>query len=252
MSDGRERTAATRGREDFLAWAAAQPGSAHPVPGYEHALFLQWCSKVLCAGERVADESYDRLPPLPPVPPVAQACDAEAVDPAPVESAEVASDVTTAPEFLGAVDRGELLVAYTDGSGTIAERPCGAGVVVYLGAEVILEASRHLGNGTNNHAELSAIRVALAITDAPGLRDLELVIRSDSEYAIGAVTRASETEAHRPNARLIALVRRAMRGRRVRVEWVKGHAGIEGNERADELAGLARRRVPASAPGASP
>ena len=248
MSDGGERSIVTRGRADFLAWAEAQTRIAHPVPGYEHALFLCWCSSVLLAGERVADESYDRLPPVPPAAPAAEACDATPTVDAPAD----ALDAPLTPE-LSTVDRGEeLLVAYTDGSGTIAERPCGAGVVVYLGAEVILEASRHLGNGSNNHAELSAIRVALAITDAPGLRELELVIRSDSEYAIGAVTRASETEAHRPNARLISLVRRAMRGRRVRVEWVRGHSGVEGNERADELADLARRRVPACTPGGSP
>ena len=139
-------------------------------------------------------------------------------------------------------DQAQPLVAYTDGSGTTADKVCGAGVVVYRGGEVILEASRHLGPGTNNHAELSAIRVALAITDATGLRDRDLVIRSDSEYAIWCATSSAEPSPSAKNAKLIALVRAAMRGRRVRVEWVKGHAGDPGNERADALAGLARLR----------
>lgn len=80
------------------------------------------------------------------------------------------------------------LIAYCDGSGTVAHLPCGAGVVVYDGGEVVLEASRSLGLGTNNHAELSAIRVALAITDTPEWRGRMLVVRSDSMYAIGAMT----------------------------------------------------------------
>ena len=39
------------------------------------------------------------------------------------------------------------LIAYGDGSGTVAHLPCGAGVVVYDGGEVVLEASRSRGLG---------------------------------------------------------------------------------------------------------
>lgn len=236
-----------RGRADFLAWASAQACSANPVPGYEHALFMRWCSMVLLAGECVADESYDRLPPPPPAPPEVLAAAVEVTLDTPEDNTFDAKGAAAAD------DAGEqLLVAYTDGSGTTADRVCGAGVVVYRGGEAILEASRHLGLGTNNHAELSAIRVALAITDVPGLRELELVIRSDSEYAIGCVTRAEDPHRAAKNAKLIGLVRAAVRGRRVRIEWVKGHAGIAGNERADELAGLARRRTLANEIGGRP
>ena len=141
------------------------------------------------------------------------------------------------------------LVSYTDGSGTLAHLPCGAGVVVYDGELVILEASRHLGLGTNNHAEVSAVRVALAITES--YRDRLLVVRTDSQYTIGALTAPADPEPWAANAKLLGLVRRAMVGRALRFEHVKGHAGIAGNERADVLAGLARLRGPALRKGAA-
>lgn len=136
------------------------------------------------------------------------------------------------------------LVAYTDGSGTRAHLPSGAGVVVFDGDVAVLEASRHLGNGTNNHAELSAVRVALAITDTPEWRARQLIVRSDSMYAIGALTAPEAPREGAANERLITIVRSMLDGRRVTFEHVKGHSGIAGNERADELAGLARLRVP--------
>lgn len=187
---------------------------------------------------------------------------AAAVEPAPVPAAEseppppeasplpeVAAEAPPAvPEEPPVAAPSSLpLVAYTDGSGTIATLPCGAGVVVFDGDEAVLEASRHLGAGTNNHAELSAIRVALAITQPFG--DRPLVVRTDSMYAIGALSREPREGA--ANRALILATRRLMAGREVRFEHVKGHSGIEGNERADELAGLARLRAPRAAEGSA-
>lgn len=134
------------------------------------------------------------------------------------------------------------LVAYTDGSGTIASQPSGAGVVVFDGDVVVLESSRHLGNGTNNHAELSGVRIALVITDTPEWRSRRLIVRSDSTYTINALTSEYSPREGAPNERLINIVRSLLVGRSVTFEHVKGHSGIAGNERADELAGLARVR----------
>ncbi len=136
------------------------------------------------------------------------------------------------------------LVAYTDGSGTIATKPCGAGVVVYDGDEVVLEVSRHLGNGTNNRAELCGIGLALAVTDEPAMRERPLVIYSDSTYAIGAISAARDPWDGAANEKLICYVRSLLAGRCVTFVHVRGHSGVEGNERADKLAGLARLRVP--------
>lgn len=137
------------------------------------------------------------------------------------------------------------LVAYTDGSGTIATRPCGAGVVVFDGRGAILEVSKHLGNGTNNYAELSAIRLALAVCGVVALQRRPLLIRTDSMYCIDSLTSAYDAHPMAPNAELINVIRDRMAKRgHVDFEHVKGHRGEPGNERADVLAGLARLRVP--------
>ena len=194
-------------RADFDAWAAAQP-RGHRVPGADHALWIRWCASMIARGARIDVE-------LPP---------------------PLASDT------LLALDAHGPLVAYTDGSGTIASKPCGAGAVIYAGDVVVLEASRFLGLGTNNRAELAAIGIAVATTADSSLASRELVVRTDSEYALGALTRAHDTDPTRPNAKLINHIRGLLRGRAVRFEHVPGHSGIPGNERADQLAGLARRR----------
>jgi len=139
----------------------------------------------------------------------------------------------------------EGLVAWTDGSGTFQHSPAAIGVVVSADGEVICEASQYVGRGTNNVAELWAIGRTLAIVYAIArTRDVPLQIRSDSSFAIGAVRHGSAWELD-PASTVGAL------GLKVRAEvarWpqidltlVAGHSGVLGNERADWLAGRARK-----------
>lgn len=142
------------------------------------------------------------------------------------------------------------IVAYADGSGTRAYLPCGAGVVIYEGERggidpdvpALLEASRHLGLGSNNHAELSAVRIALWLTTFPPFAGRPLIVRTDSDFAIGMVTGRYRCRETSPNRALTFLVRAALQDRDVRFEHVRGHEGILGNERADRLANLGRLR----------
>ena len=97
--------------------------------------------------------------------------------------------------------------------------------------------------GTNNLGELTAILRLLQATAETGD---ELHILADSQYAINVVSKwrlgwkkRGWTKADKKpikNLELIQEIDRAMEGRRVTFEWVKGHAGHHMNERADDLA----------------
>lgn len=98
-------------------------------------------------------------------------------------------------------------------------------------------------NGTNNLGELTAI---LRLLEATAETGEELHILADSQYAINVVSKwrlgwkkRGWTKADKKpikNLKLIQEIDRAMEGRRVTFEWVKGHAGHRMNERADDLA----------------
>ena len=97
--------------------------------------------------------------------------------------------------------------------------------------------------GTNNLGELTAI---LRLLEATAETGEELHILADSQYAINVVSKwrlgwkkRDWTKADKKpikNLELIQEIDRAMEGRRVTFEWVKGHAGHRMNERADDLA----------------
>ena len=97
--------------------------------------------------------------------------------------------------------------------------------------------------GTNNLGELTAI---LRLLEATAESGDELHILADSQYAINVVSKwrlgwkkRGWTKADKKpikNLELIQEIDRAMEGRRVTFEWVKGHAGHRMNERADDLA----------------
>ena len=97
--------------------------------------------------------------------------------------------------------------------------------------------------GTNNLGELTAI---LRLLEATAQTGEELHILADSQYAINVVSKwrlgwkkRGWTKADKKpikNLELIQEIDRALEGRRVTFEWVKGHAGHRMNERADDLA----------------
>jgi ribonuclease HI len=125
---------------------------------------------------------------------------------------------------------GGTIDIYTDGSCNGNPGPAGLGVVLDDGSGR-RELSVYLGWGTNNMAELSAIRYAAEVV--AGVRR-PVRIHTDSKYCIGILTRGWKARA---NLELVAAVKAALAAvPEVSLQYVPGHAGQEANERADRLA----------------
>jgi ribonuclease HI len=126
-------------------------------------------------------------------------------------------------------------IAYTDGACSGNPGPAGSGFVVIAPDGKIAEGYEHLGTATNNVAELMGILRAL---EAIPKGVPELVIHTDSKYAIGVLSKGWKAKV---NQELIATTKRAIAartaaGEHVKFVYVPGHAGVPMNERADELA----------------
>jgi ribonuclease HI len=124
------------------------------------------------------------------------------------------------------------IVAYTDGACSGNPGPAGSGLLVMTLDGKKLESFRYLGDrSTNNVAELTAIEMAL---DAVEDRDADYEIRTDSLYAIGMLAKNHKAKA---NQELIAKIKAKLALRsKTKLQYVPGHAEVEGNERADVLA----------------
>jgi len=128
------------------------------------------------------------------------------------------------------------VVAFTDGACSGNPGPAGYGVLIHDGNQGV-EISGFLGDGTNNIAELEAIGAALGWLTT---QDRAVDLYTDSSYAIGVLTKGWKAKA---NQDIIRRIRQQVAGQRnLQFHWVKGHAGLPGNEKADELARLAIER----------
>lgn len=120
---------------------------------------------------------------------------------------------------------------YADGACSGNPGPAGCGIYFLAPDGKTYDCSEYLGEGTNNIAELTAILRAaeLVPVGAPA------VVKTDSQYSIGVLQKGWKAKA---NQELVARVRSALqaRGKGWRLDYVPGHAGVAGNERADELA----------------
>jgi ribonuclease HI len=90
--------------------------------------------------------------------------------------------------------RPAAILAFTDGACSGNPGPAGIGIVLVCG-DNRKEISEYIGEATSNIAELSAIVTALgAIKD----RSRHLILHSDSEYAIGMLTKDWKVRANKP------------------------------------------------------
>lgn len=128
---------------------------------------------------------------------------------------------------------GEAIIAYTDGACSGNPGPAGLGVALTFPDGREVRRGEPMGQGTNNIAELTAILRALELATPDG-RDI--VIHTDSTYAIGVLTQGWKAKA---NQELIAFIKKTIAQYgpgRVTFRKVAGHAGVPLNELVDELA----------------
>lgn len=135
-----------------------------------------------------------------------------------------------------------MIIAAADGSAL--GNPGPAGWAWYV--DDTCWASGGWPHGTNNMGELMAV---LDLLQQTAHLDDELHVFCDSTYVINAITKwmagwkrkGWKTGGGQPvkNIELMKALDEAMKGRRVKFEWVKGHAGHDLNEAADKLANAA-------------
>ena len=136
---------------------------------------------------------------------------------------------------------------YTDGacSGNPGKGGYGA-ILVYIDSNGIKhekEFSEGYAHTTNNQMELLAVIIGLEALKKP----CQVKIISDSKYVVDSIDkgwlknwvakgwRKSDNKPV-PNSELWKRLLKAMESHEIELEWIKGHAGHEYNERCDKLA----------------
>lgn len=142
-----------------------------------------------------------------------------------------------------APNKEDTLIIYTDGACSGNPGPGGWGVFMQFGEhEKTLKGGEK--NTTNNRMELTAAIKALEAIK-PNFQG-QAILWTDSTYVMKGITewihgwkkRGWKKSDKKPviNVDLWKTLDQLNSEREVTWKWVKGHAGIEGNERADELA----------------
>ncbi len=130
----------------------------------------------------------------------------------------------------------DTICIYTDGASSGNPGPSGIGALL-LFRNHEKEISKYIGIATNNIAELEAIRVALLELKQ---NDFPVRVFTDSSYAYGVLTLGWKAK---KNLDLIRSIKKVMtKFKDLKFIKVRGHEGIEGNEKADFLATSALKK----------
>lgn len=118
------------------------------------------------------------------------------------------------------------------------DKPIGWGFVVEVDGKVVDLNYGGAPTGTNNIAELTGAIEGLKAAERWIEGPASVTLVSDSQYTLGmACGRYNPSK----NLELVAELRSLCKRMNVEVRWVKGHAGVDLNELADNLAGYGKR-----------
>ena len=139
-------------------------------------------------------------------------------------------------------------IVYTDGACSGNPGPGGCGATIKIGDETF-EIFGGEDNTTNNRMELIAAIKALEYLD----ENHKITLYTDSNYVKDGITKwifnwkknnwKTSTKKPVKNSDLWIQLDEIQNKREVKWNWVKGHAGNLGNERADELARMGIKEI---------
>jgi ribonuclease HI len=135
----------------------------------------------------------------------------------------------------------QKVIVYTDGAALGNPGPGGFGVVMLYG-DKRKEISAGYRLTTNNRMELLAVIIAL---ESLKRENLEVVVYSDSQYVVNSIEKKwvfgwmKIGFKGKKNEDLWRRFLPAYAKQKVKMVWVKGHAGLKENERCDELSVIA-------------
>jgi ribonuclease HI len=121
-----------------------------------------------------------------------------------------------------------MIKAYTDGASRGNPGPSACSFVIYDDGKEILSSSFYLGERTNNYAEYAGL-IALM---QQGLTKMD--IYCDSALVVKQVNGEWKVK-HEDMKPLCALAQALLIRNEHTLTHIKGHSGIPGNERADQL-----------------
>lgn len=142
--------------------------------------------------------------------------------------------ITAIENYINSSCERNVYDCYTDGScnNLSANKEGGAAYLILLNGKEILRRSKALIHTTNNRAEILAI--ISAVKRCPIGADI--VIHTDSKYAIFSFGHRKRISDSVKNSDLIHLYRKEAAQKKVTFEWVKGHNGDRYNEIVDSMA----------------
>ena len=142
--------------------------------------------------------------------------------------------ITAIENYINSSCERNVYDCYTDGScnNLSANKEGGAAYLILLNGKEILRRSKALIHTTNNRAEMLAI--ISAVKRCPIGADI--VIHTDSKYAIFSFGHRKRISDSVKNNDLIHLYRKEAAQKKVTFEWVKGHNGDRYNEIVDSMA----------------
>lgn len=137
------------------------------------------------------------------------------------------------------------ILIYTDGACSGNPGPGGFGAIV-TDMTAVYELGEHEPSTTNNRMEMMAVIRALELVQDQFQNSTEVVIYTDSVYVIRGITQwiwgwkkrgwKTAEGAEVTNKDLWLRMEKAVTGFKIKWNFIRGHKGILGNERCDEIA----------------